>query len=125
MGEERRNRRQQQGTEQVASRRASPCGTSHRRSYVVVRGNATARHRRPLVARNLVADQQNTIAESQPTVSESTVFESTAGESSVDDEATSVISQDELAAYFARLAQEEVQTETQEDGQGRTSDEEA
>ena len=69
------------------------------------------------VARNLVADQQNTIAESQPTVSESTVFESTAGESSVDDEATSVISQDELAAYFARLAQEEVQTETQEDGQ--------
>ena len=36
------------------------------------------------VARNLVADQQNTIAESQPTVSESTVFESTAGESSVD-----------------------------------------
>lgn len=68
-------------------------------------------------ARNLVADQQNTIAESQPTVSESTVFESTAGESSVDDEATSVISQDELAAYFARLAQEEVQTETQEDGQ--------
>ena len=69
------------------------------------------------VARNLVVDQQNTIAESQPTVSESTVFESTAGESSVDDEATSVISQDELAAYFARLAQEEVQTETQEDGQ--------
>lgn len=69
------------------------------------------------VVRNLVADQQNTIAESQPTVSESTVFESTAGESSVDDEATSVISQDELAAYFARLAQEEVQTETQEDGQ--------
>lgn len=69
------------------------------------------------VARNLVADQQNTIAESQPTVSESTVFESTAGESSVDDEATSVISQDELAAYLARLAQEEVQTETQEDGQ--------
>ena len=68
-------------------------------------------------SRNLVADQQNTIAESQPTVSESTVFESTAGESSVDDEATSVISQDELAAYFARLAQEEVQTETQEDGQ--------
>jgi isopentenyl phosphate kinase len=50
-------------------------------------------------------------------VSESTVFESTAGESSVDDEATSVISQDELAAYFARLAQEEVQAETQEDGQ--------
>ena len=71
----------------------------------------------PDLARNLVADQQNTIAESQPTVSESTVFESTAGESSVDDEATSVISQDELAAYFARLAQEEVQTETQEDGQ--------
>ncbi len=69
------------------------------------------------VARNLVADQQNTIAESQPTVSESTVFESTAGESSVDDEATSVISQDELAVHSARLAQEEVQTETQEDGQ--------
>ena len=35
----------------------------------------------------------------------------------VADQATSVISQDELAAYFARLAQEEVQTETQEDGQ--------
>ena len=46
LGEERRNRRQQQGTEQVASRQASPCGTSHRRSYVIVRGNATARHRR-------------------------------------------------------------------------------
>ena len=50
-------------------------------------------------------------------VARNLVAESTAGESSVDDEATSVISQDELAAYFARLAQEEVQTETQEDGQ--------
>ena len=103
MGEERRNRRQQQGTEQVASRQAF----EETQQPVIV----------DPVARNLVADQQNTIAESQPTVSESTVFESTAGESSVDDEATSVISQDELAAYFARLAQEEVQTETQEDGQ--------
>lgn len=61
-------------------------------------------------ARNLVADQQQASDATQP-------FETAP---SVDDEATSVISPDELAAYFARLAQEESQEpdeRTEQDGQ--------
>lgn len=64
--------------------------------------------------RNLVADQQRAADVEQPV--------GTAP--SVDDEATSVISPDELAAYFARLAQEESQEQREQQEQDRQNNEE-
>ena len=69
-------------------------------------------------ARNLVADQQ---ANAVPSDGGATT--DTAGNS--DGEATSVISADELQAYFARLAQEQVQSNTDDGADGNDQTEEA
>lgn len=69
-------------------------------------------------ARNLVADQQ---ANAVPFDGGATT--DTAGNS--DGEATSVISADELQAYFARLAQEQVQSNTDDGADGNDQTEEA
>ena len=69
-------------------------------------------------ARNLVADQQ---ANAVP--SDGSATTDTAGNS--DGEATSVISADELQAYFARLAQEQVQSNTDDGADGNDQTEEA
>lgn len=69
-------------------------------------------------ARNLVADQQ---ADAVPSDGGATT--DTAGNS--DGEATSVISADELQAYFARLAQEQVQSNTDDGADGNDQTEEA
>ncbi|MBF9692892.1 hypothetical protein IHQ74_01345 [Bifidobacterium dentium] len=68
-------------------------------------------------ARNLVADQQ---ANAVPSDGGATT--DTAGNS--DGEATSVISADELQAYFARLAQEQVQSNTDDGADGNDQTEE-
>lgn len=69
-------------------------------------------------ARNLVADQQ---ANAVPSDGGATT--DIAGNS--DGEATSVISADELQAYFARLAQEQVQSNTDDGADGNDQTEEA
>ena len=69
-------------------------------------------------ARNLVADQQ---ANAVPSDGGATT--DTDGNS--DGEATSVISADELQAYFARLAQEQVQSNTDDGADGNDQTEEA
>lgn len=69
-------------------------------------------------ARNLVADQQ---ANAVPSDGGATT--DTAGNS--DGEATSVISADELQAYFARLAQEQVQSNTDDGADGNDQTEKA
>ena len=69
-------------------------------------------------ARNLVADQQ-----ANAVLSDGSATTDTAGNS--DGEATSVISADELQAYFARLAQEQVQSNTDDGADGNDQTEEA
>ncbi|ETY72399.1 hypothetical protein [Bifidobacterium moukalabense] len=64
-------------------------------------------------ARNLVADQQSNAGPSDGAAA-------TEAAKNSDSEATSVISADELQAYFARLAQEQVQSDTESDTDDRT-----
>lgn len=64
-------------------------------------------------ARNLVADQQSNAGPSDGATA-------TEAAKNSDSEATSVISADELQAYFARLAQEQVQSDTESDIDDRT-----